>query len=79
MDRKSPSISATECNNGSIKIGNDKNYWMVLEKNNVKRWYLLGKYKIYKTLNLLHEIFNSTMKSINLYQRNLIDNDAFYN
>lgn len=39
MDRKSPSISATECNNGSIKIGNDKNYWIVLEKNNVKRWY----------------------------------------
>ena len=31
MDRKSPSISATECNNGCIKIGNDKNHWMVLE------------------------------------------------
>jgi hypothetical protein len=47
MDRKSPSKSATECNNGSIKIGNDKNHWIVLEKNNVKRWYLLGKYTIY--------------------------------
>ena len=72
MDRKSPSISATECNNGSIKIGNDKNHWMVLEKNNVKRWYLLGKYKIYKTLNLLHEIFKVIVNDKNIY---IFDND----
>ena len=36
---------------GQIKKGNDINNWIILEKNNVKRWYLLGKYKKYYTMD----------------------------
>jgi hypothetical protein len=49
MNRKSPSIHASENPVGKIKIGNDKNNWIILEKNNIKKWYLLGKYKKYCT------------------------------
>ena len=49
MLRKSPTIHASENKVGDIKKGNDKNNWIILEKNNVKKWYLLGKYKKYYT------------------------------
>jgi hypothetical protein len=51
MSRQSPTISATKCNIGTIKLGNDKEKWIVLEtKNNIKRWYkLIGNVKTYIT------------------------------
>lgn len=49
MDRKSPTIHVSENPVGKIKIGNDKNNWIILEKNKIKKWYLLGKYKKYYT------------------------------
>jgi hypothetical protein len=40
-ERPSPSVSATTQKTGTIKIGNDKNKWIVVEnKNGVKRWKL---------------------------------------
>ena len=37
--RKSPIESATLFPIGTVKIGNDKNYWkVILTKNNIKRW-----------------------------------------
>ncbi len=47
MNRKSPEIHANENNIGKIKIGNDGNNWIILEKNEIKKWYSLGKYKKY--------------------------------
>jgi len=44
MVRKSPSIHASENQIGKISIGNDKNNWIILETNKIKKWYLLGKY-----------------------------------
>ena len=49
MNRKSPAIHASENPVGKIKKGVDKNNWIILEKNNIKKWYLLGKYKKYYT------------------------------
>ena len=58
MERKSPSIHASITKVGSVKIGNDKNYWIVLKKNNIKKWYPIGQYKkSYKTMS------NSKMNS----------------
>ena len=51
MNRKSPTAHAAENKIGQIKKGNDINNWIILEKNNVKRWYLLGKYKKYYTMD----------------------------
>lgn len=51
MVRKSPAIHASENQVGKISIGNDKNNWIILEKNKIKKWYLLGKYKKYYTLD----------------------------
>lgn len=53
MSRQSPAISATKCNLGTIKLGNDKEKWIVLEtKNNIKRWHkLIGNVKTYITDN----------------------------
>jgi hypothetical protein len=51
MVRKSPTQHASEMNIGTIKNGNDSNYWMVMENNNIKKWYLLGEYKIYYTID----------------------------
>ena len=36
MVRKSPSIHASENQIGKISIGNDKNNWIILEKNKIK-------------------------------------------
>lgn len=52
MNRKSPSIHASENEIGKISTGNDKNNWIILEKNKIKRWYLLGKYKIMVLKNI---------------------------
>jgi hypothetical protein len=49
MERKSPTIHASENPVGKIKIGNDQHNWIILEKNKIKKWYLLGKYKKYYT------------------------------
>ena len=51
MNRKSPTAHASENKIGLIKKGNDTNNWIILEKNNIKRWYLLGKYKKYYTMD----------------------------
>ena len=51
MNRKSPTSHASENPVGQIKKGNDKNNWFILEKNNIKKWYLLGEYKKYYTMD----------------------------
>jgi len=37
MVRKSPTIHASENEIGQINIGNDKNNWIILEKNKIKK------------------------------------------
>jgi hypothetical protein len=49
-NRISPSIHASTSKVGQIKVGNNGKNWIVLEKNKIKKWYLLGEYKKYKTL-----------------------------
>jgi len=51
MTQKPPTQPASKMNIGSIKNGNDSKYWMVLENNNIKSWYLLNEYKIYYTID----------------------------
>jgi hypothetical protein len=51
MVRKSPTQHASETDVGIIKNGNDSKYWIVLENNNIKTWYLLGEHKIYYTID----------------------------
>ena len=51
MSRSSPTESATDYDLGTVKLGNDKGKWIILEtKNKIKRWYKLkGKVKNYIT------------------------------
>jgi hypothetical protein len=67
MDRKSPSIHASENQIGKISIGNDKNNWIILEKNKIKRWYLLGKYKKYYTLDNGSKKYKVIISEKNIY------------
>ena len=67
MVRKSPSIHASENQIGKISIGNDKNNWIILEKNKIKRWYLLGKYKKYYTLDNGIEKYKVIISEKNIY------------
>jgi hypothetical protein len=67
MVRKSPSIHASENQIGKISIGNDKNNWIILEKNKIKKWYLLGKYKKYYTLDNGSKKYKVIISDKNIY------------
>ena len=67
MVRKSPSIHASENQIGKISTGNDKNNWIILEKNNIKKWYLLGKYKKYYTLDNGSKKYKVIISDKNIY------------
>lgn len=67
MDRKSPSIHASENQVGKISIGNDKNNWIILEKNKIKKWYLLGKYKKYYTIDNGSKKYKVIVSDKNIY------------
>jgi hypothetical protein len=67
MNRKSPSIHASENEIGKISTGNDKNNWIILEKNKIKRWYLLGKYKKYYTLDNGSKKYKVIINDKNIY------------
>ena len=51
MDRPSPKIHASENPVGLIQKGQNNENWIILEKNKIKKWYELGKYKQYFTYN----------------------------
>jgi hypothetical protein len=67
MVRKSPTIHASENQIGKISIGNDKNNWIILEKNKIKKWYLLGKYKKYYTLDNGSKKYKVIISDKNIY------------
>lgn len=67
MVRKSPSIHASENQIGKISIGNDKNNWIILEKKKIKKWYLLGKYKKYYTLDNGSKKYKVIISDKNIY------------
>lgn len=67
MVRKSPLIHASENQIGKISIGNDKNNWIILEKNKIKKWYLLGKYKKYYTLDNGSKKYKVIISDKNIY------------
>lgn len=67
MVRKSPAIHASENQVGKISIGNDKNNWIILEKNKIKKWYLLGKYKKYYTLDNGSKKYKIIINDKNIY------------
>jgi hypothetical protein len=67
MVRKSPTIHASENEIGKISIGNDKNNWIILEKNKIKKWYLLGKYKKYYTLDNGSKKYKVIISEKNIY------------
>ena len=67
MVRKSPAIHASENEIGKISIGNDKNNWIILEKNKIKKWYLLGKYKKYYTLDNGSKKYKVIINDKNIY------------
>lgn len=61
MSRPSPSISATKCKVGEIKIGNDKNrYKVIIDKNGVKRW---RKIKPFDKTKYINKAFRELQKN----------------
>jgi hypothetical protein len=67
MERKSPSKHANEMDIGDIRVGNDNNNWIIIEKNKIKKWYLLGKYKKYNTINNGDLRYKVIISDLNIY------------
>lgn len=72
VGRKAPQKSATECEEGTIEFGNNKERWVVKKTGTVKRWVPFHSASLFGYAPLTAKILAKNVKPIIVYERSMI-------